>query len=58
MFKDAGSYSRTTKSFSRIKEITSFDSKFEDNSWRSRASGNLRSEVFMNSGNCAIYCTA
>jgi len=32
------------KFFSRIKDITSFDSKFKDNSWRSRTSGNLKSE--------------
>jgi len=41
IFKDAGKYSRTTRCFSRIKDITSFDSKFKDNSWRSRSSGNL-----------------
>ena len=42
IFKDAGKYSRTTRCFSRIKDITSFDSKFKDSSWRSRTSGNLR----------------
>jgi len=41
IFKDSGRYSRTTSCFSRIKDITSFDSKFKDNSWRSRTSGNL-----------------
>jgi len=41
IFKDAGTYSRTTRCFSIIKDITSFDRKFKDNSWRSRASGNL-----------------
>jgi len=34
---------RTTRCFSRIKDIMSFDSKFKDNSWRSRMSGNLTS---------------
>jgi len=34
IFKDAGKYSRTTKCFSRIKDITSFDSKFKDCPWR------------------------
>ena len=41
IFKDVGRYSRTTRCFSRIKGITSFISKFKDNSWRSRTSGNL-----------------
>jgi len=41
IFNDVGKYSRTTRYFSRIKDKTSFDSKFKDNSWRSRTSGNL-----------------
>jgi len=41
IFKDAGKYPRTTRCFSRIKDITSFDNKFKDSSWRSRTSGNL-----------------
>jgi len=40
MFKDAGKDSRTTRYFSRSKDITSFDSKFKDSPWRSRTSGN------------------
>ena len=35
-------FSRTTRYFSRIKDIMSFDSKFKDSSWRSMTSGNLR----------------
>jgi len=38
---DAARYSWTTRYFSRITDKTSFDSKFKDNSWRSRTSGNL-----------------
>jgi len=34
-------FSRTTKYFSRIKGITSFDSKFKDSAWCSRTCGNL-----------------
>jgi len=30
-----------TRCFSRIKDKTSFDSKFKDSPWRSRTSGNL-----------------
>ena len=41
IFKDASKYSRTTRCFSRIKDKTGFDSKFKDNSWRSRTFGNL-----------------
>jgi len=43
IFKDTGKYSRTTGAFSRIKDITGFDSKFKDNSWRSRTSSNFNS---------------
>jgi len=39
---DAGKYSRTTRCFSRIKDIMSFDSKFKDSPWRSRTPGNLK----------------
>ena len=49
IFKDAGKYSRTTRCFSRIKDKTSFDSKFKDNSWRSRTSGNLKFECYHSS---------
>jgi len=42
IFKDAGKYSRTTRCFSRIKDITSFDCKFKNNSRRSRTSGKNR----------------
>jgi len=42
IFKDGGNYSRTKRCFSIIKDITRFDSKFKDSSWRSRTSGNLR----------------
>ena len=38
---DGGKYSRTAKCFSRIKDITSFDSKFKESPWRSWTSGNL-----------------
>jgi len=41
IFKDTGNYSRTTRPFSRIKDITRFDSKFRDSPWRSRTSGDL-----------------
>jgi len=44
-FENAGRYSRTTRCFSRIKDITSFDSKFKDNSWRSRTSDDLISLI-------------
>jgi len=33
--------SRTTRCFSRIKDITRFDTTFKDNCWLSRTSGNL-----------------
>ena len=38
---EAGKYSRTTRCFSKIKDITRFDSKFKDSPWRARTSGNL-----------------
>jgi len=52
IFKDARRYSRT-RPFSRIKDITSFDSKFKDNSWRSRTSGNLKQFACL----CAPLCS-
>jgi len=60
-FKDAGRYSRTTSCFSRIKDVISFDSKyskFKDNSWRSRTSGNLgfRTVVIRCLDNCILTC--
>jgi len=42
IFKDAEKNSRTTRCFSRIKDIARFQSKFKDSPWRSRTSGNLR----------------
>jgi len=40
-FQGRRKYSRTTRCFSRIKDIPRCDSKFKDSSWRSRRSGNL-----------------
>jgi len=40
-FKDAGEYSRTTKRFPRIKDITNFDINFLESPWRSRTPGNF-----------------
>jgi len=43
-FKDAGKYSKTTKCFSWIKDITSFDSKSKESHWCSWTSGNLTAD--------------
>jgi len=52
--KWTGKYSRTTRCFSRIKDITSFDSKFKDSPWRSRTSGNLRQQSQQLAGEAAV----
>jgi len=44
-FQGSEKYSRTTKCFSRIKDIISFDSKLKESPWRSRTSGNLTCAV-------------
>jgi len=56
IFKDAGKYSRTTRCFSRIKDKTGFDSKFTDNSWRSRTFGNLNIHLERMCISYGFYC--
>ena len=43
-FSKTRKYSRPRNCFSRIKDITSFDSKFKDSPWCSRTSSNLSYE--------------